>query len=91
MHSKAQDRTGQAQEGWLKKKKKKTERHWQLSTEHQWHQWSEMSARSQKATIRQHPTQPQSVRPAAVWQEIQKLLLLYNQTPWAHSKKNQTV
>ena len=38
-----------------------------------------MSAKSSKDTPRQHPPQPQSVQPAAIWQMIQKYPLPYHQ------------
>ena len=49
-------------------------------TEHQWHPWSEMSALSPKDTKRRHPTQPQSVHPAAIWKKILNNPLTYHQT-----------
>ena len=49
------------------------------STEHQWHQCSEISVQNPEETKRQNPKR-QSVHPAAIWQQIQKYLLLYHQT-----------
>ena len=40
--------------------------------EHQWYQWSEISAQSSKDAKRRHTPWPQSVHPAADWQKIQK-------------------
>ena len=39
-----------------------------------------MSAHSPKDTKRQHKPQPQSVHPAAIWQNMQKYVLSYHQT-----------
>ncbi len=40
----------------------------------------EVPAQSPKFTTRQYLPQPQPVHPAAIWQVIQKYLLLYHQT-----------
>ncbi len=45
--------------------------HQSTSTEHQWHQWSEMCAQRPKDSKRQHPPQPHSVHSAAICKKKQ--------------------
>ena len=56
------------------------EDHWHPSAKHEWHCWSEMSEQSPKDTKKWRPPQPQSVHPAATWEETQRNPLPYHQT-----------
>ena len=47
--------------------------------EHQWYRRRRMSALSSTDTEREHPPQPQSVHPAAIWQEMERCPLPYRQ------------